>query len=1777
MAFIFAVGSVSPSYAQSVVPMPPPGTMVSLSKAFVPPVFKGMKVYPNQPLRFDFVIDTGRASLAQEELKSESTKLIRYFLASLTTPEKDLWVNLSPYENNRIIPENFGETEMGRDLLAEDYILKQITASIIYPEGDTGKKFWADVYKKAQEKYGTTDIPIDTFNKVWITPDEATVFVGGNTAVIKSSHLKVMLEADYLAQEKDQGTGHKAQEGTAAPESQELAKQVLREIVIPVLEKEVNEGENFAILRQIYHAMVLATWFKRNLKESLLGRLYMDQNKVKGIDLAEKGAKEEIWRQYVEAFKKGAFNYIKEEADQITGDVIPRKYFSGGFKEDSSKVNFTPADSAKKAEEIQQDQSVVAQVNLATPGNESPMAPIEKAMNVSKMAWDLNIFLQKYEFRYKNPADGKDQVFTVQLSMKGLAEKREPGVTVLQVPTYKPGKENTPLTLGVPESMTQGDWEKFVDDLEQDKLVGAEGVALIDSVRLKQGDRDNRDGFFKDLRAEISRLIKVQEAPVKDEPTEFFSRKDFAPELAMAPNEGRTIAGLDLEKAKRITDPRNQARVYDGGVEAGVIYSYVTQFPEARQQVMERILNATGKGDKLLFVGEGRGDLAFEVQNKSIDVTAVDISEENIASAKQKGVRQAIVGDAGALKFPDASFDVVVFNESVGGMDLDKAFKEAQRVLRPGGKILITAYPAEEMPDKHVAPEGSQFLYYSQGEIRSALERNGFDPASYEKQKPILADSIKDFYQVIGRPFVVALHVATAVKPGRARRMVLKALDIVRRAVTAGANNTPVEVGSLNTEMMGALRNGYITEEKVLDGFDPHNEKAFGWYGKRKAMFEARMETLKSVVLANATPEFVAHLGLEGNAPVYSQDLFSKISTKERIVLEIGAGGTTNTKALAEAKDNENALVIGADLFDDKDERAPEKYKEYARKFNEGALVAQDAQKNGRNNVGIVRGGLDLMLFLPDRSVSELVLVLPAFGILRDIVVLFREFGLASKMKPGGRLILVTPETNKAALELLKEHFKFEVKDANSEVSGVNLFKNSDYAKDQVFDNTKTFIGTLIGAPAEAAMEGADNARDSESAMKDRQAHDAWLAGVPTTKRQPSAKDIGDHVYGIHGMSNYSLEDGVLRAGTVKSAAGMPKADTYFRITTHFALGGLVQAETSRAGNNYEYAVVSPLKNLAPQLVNIFPTDTFILGNYRLKDGDFLVVPLGTQVTGLPKEVKIVYYDPKKEDLRGAVEGVIKRNKGWLIQQPETFGIGEKAVLDGEDISHPDFFKAFLHQHPQVSFGDAVRSEVGWAGSLGFIEQDLRHLIRSEYIDKRNTYSTAELKVNLILLEYHVSQVARHISEAGFSQDVLAVFQNKRQDMEKWLEILRLDIQSRVSQEAMKKADYSLKYPAGIRRVILRGKHALLKKFRLLKALLPGKSVRVAVLSDKGKGSVLNPIDYYSLFDNIPLAEVEKLLDQLGRQGAIDQARIPEFYLHYAVTRWLRIRTARAKEEGLDRILIAQLPFLKDLPYAESLNFRLHEYLDETSNRLEDALAICQIPEVVNYLNKREGMTLPLEGARTVEDFARAHPETRDFLADDNLFATPQGQLLRALEQGTPTRLPHYFSFSQVRNSAYGYARRLEDIRFMKNPMSVTGHERDWPLGMPNLYQSLRRSFKSGRSIFKELNLEEEFLRKFGEDDEAFWKSKQSIWDIYQELKQRQVKSGKKAMDEDKKKGGIDLNSKELKLSETGDKVDFSTGVDPAMIAKGIDGFVPVILSIMPLTDPQAFFASVQK
>ncbi len=361
------------------VVLPAPGTMIFSTAIFSPAIIKGIKINPADPLKFNFLIKPGDRSMTLDQKQEEYAKLIKYFLASLTTPEKDLWVNLSPYEKDRTIAWDFSQTEMGRDMLAQDYILKQLTASLMYPEEPLGKKFWKEIYRQAAEKLGTTEIPVNTFNKVWIVPSKVTVFEKGNVAYIMESRLKVMLDEDYLALQKTGDVvGFSEEQEGGKTQLRPRFSQIIREVILPEIEREVNEGAHFAPLRQMYNSMILSAWFKKRLKQHLLRKVYVDQSKTAGVATDDPKANEQIYQQYLQAFRRGVYNYIKEEPVgslplvgkvREGGNTVLRKYFSGGTIFDFSRMETAQTPTAAMKTEIRKVSMDEVSAAMKTLGN----------------------------------------------------------------------------------------------------------------------------------------------------------------------------------------------------------------------------------------------------------------------------------------------------------------------------------------------------------------------------------------------------------------------------------------------------------------------------------------------------------------------------------------------------------------------------------------------------------------------------------------------------------------------------------------------------------------------------------------------------------------------------------------------------------------------------------------------------------------------------------------------------------------------------------------------------------------------------------------------------------------------------------------------------------------------------------------------------------------------------------------------------------------------------------------------------------------------------------------------------------------------------------------------------------------------------------------------------------------------------------------------------------------------------------------------------------------
>lgn len=307
----------------STIELPSPTALLPASKEFSYPLLKGLRLDPQNPLKIDFVIDRADKRKVSDD---EASILVRYFLTSLTVPQSDLWVNLSPYENDRIISDKLATTEMGRDMLAQDYILKQLSSTLTYPENHIGKNYWSEIYKRVQKQLGTINVPLDSFNKVWIVPGEAVIYENDNFAVVHRANLKVMLEEDYLASKEN----HSELKQSVKQVTNPLIADVMREQVLPAIEEDVNNNENFAQLRQVYHALILAKWFKKKFENSFY-RHYIDQRRVTGIDKANKDDKEIIYKTYVKAFEKGCYDYIKSAYDPQSQQKIKKRYFSGGL------------------------------------------------------------------------------------------------------------------------------------------------------------------------------------------------------------------------------------------------------------------------------------------------------------------------------------------------------------------------------------------------------------------------------------------------------------------------------------------------------------------------------------------------------------------------------------------------------------------------------------------------------------------------------------------------------------------------------------------------------------------------------------------------------------------------------------------------------------------------------------------------------------------------------------------------------------------------------------------------------------------------------------------------------------------------------------------------------------------------------------------------------------------------------------------------------------------------------------------------------------------------------------------------------------------------------------------------------------------------------------------------------------------------------------------------------------------------------------------------------
>jgi SAM-dependent methyltransferase len=129
----------------------------------------------------------------------------------------------------------------------------------------------------------------------------------------------------------------------------------------------------------------------------------------------------------------------------------------------------------------------------------------------------------------------------------------------------------------------------------------------------------------------------------------------------------------------------------------GIADWYDTEFQPAplESETWEVLLRLLGDGDgSLIDVGCGTGSYAAALAEHGWEVTGVDVSEDMLRRAREKGA-QVVQADVTSLPFEDSCFDAAVSTFTHTDMDdFAAVVREVVRVLRPGAPfVYVGAHP----------------------------------------------------------------------------------------------------------------------------------------------------------------------------------------------------------------------------------------------------------------------------------------------------------------------------------------------------------------------------------------------------------------------------------------------------------------------------------------------------------------------------------------------------------------------------------------------------------------------------------------------------------------------------------------------------------------------------------------------------------------------------------------------------------------------------------------------------------------------------------------------------------------------------------------------------------------------------------------------------------------------------------------------------------------------------------------------------------------------------
>lgn len=596
----------------------------------------------------------------------------------------------------------------------------------------------------------------------------------------------------------------------------------------------------------------------------------------------------------------------------------------------------------------------------------------------------------------------------------------------------------------------------------------------------------------------------------------------------------------------------------------------------------------------------------------------------------------------------------------------------------------------------------------------------------------------------------------------------------------------------------------------------------------------------------------------------------------------------------------------------------------------------------------------------------------------------------------------------------------------------------------------------------------------------------------------PSLDVLREKVFLVHATTSVPEQD-ILRAqardNTTEKRWGNHQKPPSFRPTLHFSMGELFSGgwEGGFSREKMPCAILLPLQKGEQQLFNVFPNDTIIMGDIKLDETSFVVIPDGMNYEG---KAKVVSYDPKAESLRDAVSRVIAGMDAWQMHT-DTFLDGPHSFasctnIESIDISDKRFFEALLQEHPNLSFGSHFHSERGDAWRTGVVDYRITDIMNRYSDTLQNEIPTPELSIWRNLIAHNLRMLDISLAKAGYPDEVMRIYEKEKEELNSWLNVVDADLYARenygktitsAKKEVWEELRDAKENPAEIKSVVDKRKNDLQDSHNF-RANIGGIADALA---------------------NMPHAEFKSFVDQNNESFNAEEQE--SLKIAYVIKRWLIVKTEQAKREGLDVVL--EFSVQNDAEAAKRVMEELEIFLTHECNRLGDALEIIRMPFIQSALSKVWGVKIG--EISNLSDLLVIHPETSALFQGGEIKIDSKDEeaysLLKALGEGITEKTEstaNYKSFKEAASAARNKKYQIERIsRLLEEVRAPINTARDpdkigWGETM-TYYEILKRDNPNVEAFFGRLGLAEKF-RKMFPTDQVFWNSDKSLMLIYKEL-----------------------------------------------------------------------------